>query len=544
MKRFRTTTLIALSLFSVFLLKAADSDDSLKVVNWQNLDPNEDKFWGVRTEKAYQDLLHGKTSTPVIVAVIDGGVDIEHEELKDFIWKNEDEIPDNGIDDDNNGYIDDIHGWNFLGNKDGEYIDEATLEVTRLYRKFSEIAGDKSEGELKNLDGFDYDYYKKVKNEYTSKTKEYSFMKASYLGFKKVYLKNDSLVASAIGKKDYTDKELKALKVEKNTAIDSAQKFLIKIKKAGFKISDLDEALKHVSSRLDYHFNTEHNARSIVGDDVSVWDDASYGNNNVSAATPTHGTMCSSLIGANRNNNIGIKGVADNVIIMPIRTVPDGDEWDKDVAKSIEYAIKNGAQIVNMSFGKSFSPEKEFIDKVIKLADEHDVLLIHASGNDSKNIDFEDNFPNNFSDNKKEKPIINNWITVGATAKARKKKEFVARFSNYGSNVVDIFAPGHEILAATPGNKYESASGTSFAAPMVSGAAALIKSYYPEFSASEIKSILLESSNKKDSKVLVPGTGGKYKKIVPFSTLSDSGGILDVYSALQLAEKRSKTKQN
>jgi subtilisin family serine protease len=543
MKQIKITTSIVLMLFAAISLKAVDKEDSLKLANWQNLDPQEDKLWGIRTEKAYQELLQGKKSQPVIVAVIDGGVDINHEDLKDFIWVNKGEIPDNGIDDDHNGYIDDVHGWSFLGNAQGENIDKAPLEVTRLYRKYLMIAGDRSDDELKELPDFDYTGYQEVKDELKSKRAEYKMMKATYEGLKEVLVRYDSIIVVQTGKKNYTSKDLKKLKVEKKSSADSALKFIKAMNKAGLSISKINKGIKYFTNRIDYHFNPDFAPRkSIIGDNTALWSDTVYGNNNVSAAGPDHGTMVSSIIGANRKNNLGVKGVADNIIIMPVRTVPDGDEWDKDVAKSIEYAILNGAQIINMSFGKSFSPQKEFVDRIIKLADEHDVLLVHASGNDSKNVDRENNFPNKYSAVNNE-VLVNNWITVGATSKDRKKKEFIASFSNYGKKSVDLFAPGHNLLMCTPGNKYEVASGTSFAAPMVTGAAALIKSYYPDLSAAEIKSILLESSNKKNSKVVVPGSAGKNKVIEPFSELSASGGFLDVYSAIQLAEKRSKAKK-
>ena len=538
MKQFKTTMTLAIFMFATLALKAVNPEDSVKYANWQNLDPKDDKAWGVSTEKAYKELLKGKKSSTVVVAVIDNGVDINHEDLKDFIWVNEDEIPGNGIDDDKNGYIDDVNGWNFLGNSKGENIDEATLEVTRLYRQYSALKEEKSLEELSKDSEINLDYIKKVENYFNKESKKYQEHLTTYDWLKGIYIKSDSLITSHLGKKDYTLKEVKKLKVDKNTFADTAKNFVVGLLSDGYSLTDIEEGVKYFKNRLNYHYNPEFNSRNIIGDDVSQWSDMTYGNKTVDAADPDHGTMVSSIIGANRNNNIGVKGVADNIIIMPIRTVPDGDEWDKDVAKSIEYAILNGADIVNMSFGKSFSPQKEFVDKIIKLADEHDVLLVHAAGNDSKNIDIEDNFPNKFSPD--NTILVNNWITVGASYKDRKKKDFIASFSNYGKEHVDLFAPGHQLLMCSPGDKYEIASGTSFAAPMVTGAAALLKSYFPNLTAAKIKEILMESSDKEDSKVLLPGTSGKKKEIVPFSSLSKSGGLLDVYNAVLLAEEKAK----
>jgi subtilisin family serine protease len=538
MKKKKITLTIASMLFSSLLLWAGNPDDSLKLANWQNLDPEVDKLWGVKTDKAYKELLKGKESKTVIVAVIDNGVDISHEDLKDFIWVNEDEIPDNGIDDDKNGYIDDVHGWNFLGNADGENIDKATLEMTRLYKIYNDLKEDSAD-ELTIPKKIDESYFEKVEETFKEESGEYVMLKSSYTKYKNAFLRYDSILSELIGTENYTLKDVKKLKVEKKSTADTAKKLMTNAKKSGVSLTMLDGGIKYFDNRLNYHFNPDYEARSIIGDNVWQWSDMVYGNNNVSAASPDHGTMVSSIIGANRNNNIGVKGIADNIVIMPIRTVPDGDEWDKDVAKAIEYAIKNGAQIINMSFGKSFSPQKEFVDKIAKMADEYDVLLVHAAGNDSKNIDIKDNFPNKYLGNNE---VVDNWITVGASSRNRKKKEFIASFSNYGKKSVDLFAPGHNLLMCAPGDKYKTASGTSFAAPMVSGAAALLRSYYPNFTASEIKDILLESSEKKDSKVLLPGTSGKNKKIVPFSSLSQSGGLLDVYNAILLAEQKSKTK--
>ncbi|MBN1116098.1 MAG: S8 family peptidase [Bacteroidales bacterium] len=537
MKKITIITTLASLLLSSFSLFAG-SEDSVKYANWQNLDPKEDKTWGISTEKAYSELLAGKESKTIVVAVIDNGVDINHEDLKGHIWVNEDEIPDNGIDDDNNGYIDDVHGWNFLGNSEGENINEAPLEVTRLYKIYSDKFKDMDLDSLKKAGNTEVESYETVLREFETDVMNYTSQKARFEQIVSNYNNYDKIVAEALGKENYTYDDVKKLKFEKETQADSAQKFMKRMKKYNVTPSMFDGALEYFDSRLKYHYNPEFSARTLIGDDIADWNDNSYGNNIVDAAKPDHGTMVASIIAADRNNNIGIKGIADNVIIMPIRAVPDGDEWDKDVALAIKYAIDNGAEIVNMSFGKSFSPQKEFVDEVIKLADEKNVLLVHAAGNDNENVDIAKNFPNQY--NAEGKVIINNWLTVGASAKDKKKKEFVASFSNYGKKTVDLFAPGYEILMCAPGNKYESASGTSMASPMVAGAAALVKSYYPNLTAAELKEILLESSATKDIKVLLPGTGGKNKQYVPFSSLSTTGGLLNVYKALQLAEEKSK----
>lgn len=536
---------VKLFLYVAFLITpvtiwAINPEDSVKYINWQNLDPKQNKTWGIGSDKAYEELLKGKTSKTVIVAVIDNGVDINHEDLKNNIWINEDEIPGNGIDDDNNGYIDDVNGWNFLGNQNGENVNYAPLEVTRLYSQYLKTYGELNDDTVKKYNPENFNYYKKVTDTYLEKSMEVEQQKMGFDKFIELYNRYDSIAAKALGKEKYTDKELKKLKVVKKSSADTAKKFILRFHKRGLTQSTIDEANKYFTSRVAYHYNADFCSRTIIGDNATIWSDTAYGNNNVAGEHPDHGTMVSGIIAANRHNNLGIKGVADNVKIMAIRTVPDGDEWDKDVAKAIQYAIDNGAEIINMSFGKSFSPQKEFVDKVVKMADEHNVLLVHAAGNDSENIDVESNFPNQFSAD--STVLTKNWLTIGSTSKDKKKKLFVSDYSNYGKKSVDIFAPGENIITCTPGNKYDIASGTSFSAPMFSGAAALIKSYYPILKASDIKEILLQSSACEDITVVLPGTTGKQKQLVKFSSLSVTGGLLNVYSALQLAEQRSQTK--
>lgn len=531
------TTLICLFNLS-YSINAAESEDSLKVSNWQNEDPKVDKSWGISTERAYTDLLQNKKSQPVIVAVIDNGVDINHEDLKDRIWINTDEIPGNGIDDDNNGYIDDIHGWNFIGNSDGKNIDAANLEVTRLYRKYYSLYGETSMDSVRLINPGDYKVYKKVKNTYLKELTQLEQEKAFFDGVTSTYFRYDSLLANRLSNPNYTLNDLKKLKVEKKTEIDTARRYMILLVSNNITKSTINDANEYFNSRLNYHFNVDFNSRDIIGDDEWVWESA-YGNNDVAGTNPDHGTSVSGLIAANRNNNIGIKGVADNVKIMCIRTVPDGDEWDKDVANAIKYAIDNGASIINMSFGKAFSPQQEFIINVLKQSVDKDVLFVHAAGNDSENNDNVYNYPRKYdTDNN---VITENWITVGASSIKKSKKDFVAGFSNYGKKTVDIFAPGENILSCTPNNGYDFAGGTSFAAPMVAGAAALIKSYYPNLTSAEIKQILLESSSTKNINVALPGTNGKNIVIVPFNTLSVTGGLLNVYKALELAELKSKS---
>ncbi len=526
-----------ISLLTLYVVNAhsIDYDDSLKYANWYNLDPKIDKKMGVSVDKAYDELLKDKTPQKVVVAVIDGGIDIYHEDLKDRIWTNKDEIPDNGIDDDNNGYIDDLHGWNFLGNTDGENIVYATLELTRLYSKYKDMFKGLDRDSLQLANNMDYDSYLDLKNRFEEDSIDLRIKLRAQLKRKELFLYNDSVLKSAISSGTYDKDHLDKLKLENDSAAESSKNFLINFYAGSTSLEDIDEKIETYKNRLDYNYNPDLDSRRIIGDDEASWETAIYGNNDVVGEDPSHGTMVAGVIAAGRGNNIGVEGIATKVEIMVLRAVPNGDEWDKDVAGAIQYAINNGAQIINMSFGKDYSPQKQFVDSIIRTADKNDVLLIQAAGNDAMNIDDENNFPNKYSEN--GKTLANNYLTIGASTITDKHNELAASFSNYGEYSVDVFAPGRKLLLCAPNDTYEIASGTSFASPVVTGIAALIKSYYPKLSAGDIKQIILDSSVKKKFVVKVPGATGKKNNTKRLKDISVTGGIANAYNALLLAQK-------
>lgn len=509
--------------------------DSLDIafLNWYNLDLKENKVMGMSTNKAYADLLDGKElKKKIIVAVIDGGVDIKHEDLEGRIWVNEDEIPDNGIDDDHNGYIDDIHGWNFLGNVSGENINYENYDFVRILAKYrTQFDSTTVEADLDSATVVKYKLYKVCNERYLSEIQENEQLKVQIEGFKS---RIDSLIQVL---EPYTKSEkpsldqIKAAK-PKDKGEKSAQKYLARLYKYGYTSGDADAYLKHIQEIFDYYLNIDLNARQLIGDNPDDFEDAFYGNNDVKGSDAGHGTFVAGIIAANRNN-MGIDGVASHVKIMALRTVPDGDEDDKDVALSIKYAVDNGANIINMSFGKDYSPNKYMVDKAIKYAEEKGVLLVHAAGNSSENNDTITHFPVNIMDNGY---VLANWITVGASSK-EKGKELPGIFSNYGQTTVDIFAPGVDVISLAPENKYKKANGTSFSCPAVSGVAALVWSYYPELSVDELKSVLLKSVQPYSKKVIVPNKAYSKKIKAGFNTLSLTGGIVNVYNALELAEE-------
>ena len=519
---------------------AADAKTTInKYDNWHNLDSKVNKIQGISTDEAYEKLLTGKTMKKVIVAVIDGGVDINHEDLKGKIWVNEGEISGNEIDDDHNGYIDDVNGWNFIGGKDGKNIKEETAEITRLYLKFIEKFDGVKESSLSGADLAEYLYLKKAKEKYLEKANKSKRDFADISAFSNAFWFSDSIVISIFNKTDYTLADIKSINPGDDKRLIYVKDFLSEIYKKGFDRNQFKKYTDYINIKATYHYNPDFNPRTIVGDNPEIWDGKPYGNNDVIGSSPDHGTFVAGIIAANRHNDLGIKGIADSVKIMVIRTIPDGDERDKDVANAIIYAVKNGAQIINLSFGKDFSPQKNFVDDALKLAASKDVLIIHAAGNDSENTDSLERFPNN--NDQAGNKIMENWINIGASFQ-KKNKTLPGDFSNYGKKTVEFFAPGVSIYSTQPGNKYGVMDGTSFSAPMTAGAAALIKSTYPSLSASQIKEILLNSTVKYPRlKVYQPNQTSKKKEKVRFGTLSITGGVLNVYNALELAGKYNTT---
>ena len=221
--------------------------------------------------------------------------------------------------------------------------------------------------------------------------------------------------------------------------------------------------------------------------------------------------------------------------------MPDGDEYDKDIALAIRYAVDNGAKVINGSFGKSFSPHKDWVYDAIKYAAKKDVLIVHAAGNDGYNIDETKNinYPNDSQDNIKE--FADNLITIGAINK-QYGENVVAPFSNFGKINVDVFAPGEEIYATVPNNKYKYLQGTSMASPNAAGVAALIRSYYPKLKAAQVKKILMESGVALPSMVVLGESEnpGEKPKAVSSVESSKTAKMVNAYNALLMAEKMSK----
>ena len=524
--------IFALLFLTAFALNAQNTPPPQ---NWFNLDPVKDSVNGVSTEKAYE-FLQGRASKKVLVAVIDSGIDIEHEDLRDVIWTNEDEIPGNGIDDDNNGYIDDVHGWNFIGGKDGRNVDKETLEITREYKRLKAKYDAISAADVTKEDEDEFEYWIKIQEEfeqnYSQATQQAMMMDninkqlIRYNQLFEAYLSDDEVTYDDLEKISSDDQVISQGKAMLNQIFNMTDKSLT----LDSLIYLLGKDMEQMSSDAQYSYNLDFNPREIVGDNPEQLDEVGYGNNDVIGTNTNnfHGTHVSGIIAATRGNGIGIDGVAKNVEIMAVRAVPDGDERDKDVGNAIRYAVDNGAQVINMSFGKGYSPNTQYVYDAIEYAAENGVVLVHAAGNSAQNIDEENNFPNDKFGRKGDWP---NWIEVGASSWGS-EGNYVGVFSNYGKDAVDVFAPGVAIYSLAPENSYQSAQGTSMASPVTAGVVAMLLSYFPDLEADQVKDILMKSVRGVDVKVSQPGTGEEVK----FSKLSASGGIINAYEAVKLAD--------
>ena len=506
-------------------------------VNW-HLKNISSSVMGTNTQKAYDEIIINKTSKKkIIVAVIDAGVDIYHEDLKENIWTNTNEIKGNGIDDDKNGYIDDVHGWNFLGNSKGENIGRATLEKTRLLRELTPKYGSGVEFLINDKSKAESALYKKLKTEIDAELKEVNEMLLNIQAIKENIKNTYAYLSQLSGQPINSHEDVKNL----NPADKQQKKIrrkLILYSKMGLTKKAMEDYYNQLKDQKEANLNVNFNPRKdIIGDDLSNLADNNYGNPNVIGPDAFHGTFCAGIIGASINNKKGINGVANNVLIMPIRAVPNGDEYDKDVALAIRYAVDNGAQVINMSFGKSYSANKELVDDAFAYAEKNDVLLVQAAGNSNENIDIKPNFPSDSLNNGRK---VANHICVGASTISTKKR-LPAGFSNYGNRTVDIFAPGLDIVSTTIESQYEISQGTSFSAPVVSGVAALLWSYYPELTALQVKEIIMKSATPLGRKrVRIPGD----KKKTRFRELSVSDGVVNTYNAFIMAEEMTNKENN
>lgn len=495
--------------------------------DWQRLSADKDGVFGVGSERAMSELLQGQTpARRILVAVIDGGIDTAHTMLKANIWRNSREVLD-GKDDDGDGLIDDIMGWNYVGGSNLRSVNNETFEVTRLYAacqgKAAGAGTPKPDATRCTVLGNDYD----------KKRQEV----ASQLGQINDLIETTNAVSDvlkrSLGTTTLTHDRVSALQPN-SQQVAQARSIWLQIEAAGLMGAAAEDAKAETEAQLRVGLDLENNARIIVGDDVGNLSQRVYGNRDVMGPDAKHGTHVAGIIGAIRDGG-KMEGIAASVQIMAVRAVPNGDERDKDIANAIRYAVDHGAQIINMSFGKPYSPGKSAVDAAARYAESKGVLMIHAAGNDGENIDVTPSFPSAVLEDQSR---IATWIEVGASS-WKGLDELSASFSNYGKTRVDIFAPGVDILSTVPGGGTARLSGTSMAAPVVSGVAALLMSYFPTLSASDTKDILMQSARRINMRVEKPGDAGGQ---IAFGELSRTGAVVDAYAAVKLAQARALTK--
>ncbi|HEX9951571.1 MAG TPA: S8 family serine peptidase [Rubricoccaceae bacterium] len=523
----RTRLLLsAVALLGAPFAQAQDAPDAAPpATDWHLADAP-----GISAARAYE-LLAGRTPTPLVVAVIDSGVDIQHPDLVPVLWTNPGETAGNGLDDDANGYVDDVHGWSYLGGADGRNIEHETLEVARLAGMCT--AGTAPQGT--NCTAVAADLAERRATYEQQRTQMAPI-------FSQVFAADSLLKKRFPGVYDGTNAA--ALDAKGDRSIAQAQAMLAFLAANGATVTDLTAYRAQIESQLNYGLNPDYTIRAeIVGDDPTDTSDRAYGNADVAGPDPSHGTGVAGLIAAVRGNGIGIDGVAPNtaesqpVRIMALRAVPDGDERDKDVANAIRYAVDNGARIINMSFGKSFSPQKSAVDEAVRYAAEHGVLLVHASGNDGHDLEpsaGHHNFPTAFYGDATGTDHSATWLEIGASTSDA--AALAAGFSNYGQTRVDLFAPGATVTSLAPGGGVQTADGTSFASPVTAGVAALVMAYFPDLTAAEVRQVLMDSATSyADAEVGQPGEGAT----VRFGTLSVSGGVVNAAEAVRLAMARA-----
>ncbi|WP_430410617.1 S8 family serine peptidase [Kordia sp.] len=508
--------------------------------DWYFKDIYKDSIPGISLHKAY-DFLNNKKGDTIIVAVIDTELDIAQEDLKNQIWINKDEIPNNNIDDDNNGYVDDIHGWNFLGTTEKTPIIHHKSTAVRILNKYNKYKNVK-ESEVKSSDLESFKLYKRALNYQKEKIDEAKLNLKYFQGFKERFLSLRDTMKTLFNKEKFTVKELDSLSKKSNDSIIkvkiSSTKYLIQ---NGIDEKRVNQIISIHKNNLDMTYNLEHDDR-LTDDDLDDINDSIYGNNNVrGTAKMDHGTKVAGVIAGNRFNEYGVIGITNKVRIMPVVISSFGNENDKDIALAIRYAVNNGAKVINMSIGKEFSINEKWIREAIIYADKKDVLIISAAGNEGLNLDTKDIFyyPNDMDKDKNE--FSNNFIAVGSS---NYTENIVSNFSNYGQTTVDVFAPGEEIKVLTNDGVGED-SGSSLSCAVVSGIASLIRSYYPALTAKEVKELILKSGISVDTDVYAPVSEGQKRNPnkVPFSSLSKSGKIVNAYNALLMAEEVSKKKK-
>jgi subtilisin family serine protease len=524
--------------------------------NWHWKDYDQDSIHGISLLKAYQLLCSlNIKSTPIVVAVMDGGIDTNHLALKSKLWINVKEIPGNGIDDDRNGYIDDVHGWNFLGGSNGENINKAAAEKSRIYHHYKSLyESDKLDTtSFTKVQLSNYRIWKQAALEM-----EFSDEEAANLQYIKMasnaLQKLGNFILKEMNDSNFTVVQLEPFQPIGKVTLDAKIAYLRTAqilgidKETGFKeiMDDLKEYIEGKEKAAIAKQEAPEPIRArIIKDKYENLADKFYGNNDITGPNAKHGTHVAGLVASIPDSSWEINHLYPPIQIMGIRVVPDGDEYDKDIALGIRYAVDNGAKIINMSFGKSFSPEQIWVDSAIRYAASKDVLIVHSAGNEFYNLDIKPVYPTPYSSLLND--TAHNVLTVGASSDPYLNGTLITDFSNYGPKIVDVLSPGNKIYSTFPGNNnYGYLQGTSMAAPIVSHIAAMLRAYYPSLSAVDVKSIIMQSSwkpsNKEESYSIPQKEDSK-----TLQQIAAAGGIVNAAKAIAMAnsfptKKSEKTK--
>ena len=513
--------------------KTAELTDA-ELKTWSSKDLQNDTIPGMGVDRTYQEIIKDKVGTTVIVAVIDSGIDIEHEDLKNVMWVNPKEIAGNNIDDDKNGYVDDIHGWNFLGD-----IVKENMEYVRIVRKLKPKYDGKTEASVSAVDSAEFALYQKANQEFSKEIEQTTASASRYASMLGRLKPAHAAISEKLGKEDYSKQDLSGIENpegEQKEHIAMLTQMLNYSDNIPSFIEQIQGGVDYFQGRLDSHFDTTTDFRGVVGDNPDDNSNPYYGNNDVDGPDPKkadakHGTHVAGIIAAQRDNNIGMDGVAQNVQIMAVRAVPDGDEYDKDIANAIRYAVDNGAKVINTSFGKYYSTHPQWVWDALTYASENDVLIVNAAGNEGTDLDTIQVYPNDQVGVGAE--ISDTFLTVGAL-NYKYGSDLLATFSNYGKVNVDVFSPGVKIWATTPLDTYAFLQGTSMASPNVAGVAAMVRSYYPKLSAKQVKQILMDSGLSVKMEVVL---GGDPENKNSFENISTSGKMVNMYNAFIMASK-------
>ncbi|GAA3945852.1 S8 family peptidase [Chitinophaga oryziterrae] len=486
------------------------------------MDLKTDSVFGISTNKAYAELLKDKRKTAVVVAVIDSGIDTTHEDLKKMLWINKNEIPSNGKDDDHNGYVDDIYGWNFVGSENGK---EDVTNIAGIKKQFFDSLSYTAVNELYRTE---YQCNRKSVKEFKSHLNNAQNLLFDLEERNKIV----EQIIKQIGKTNPLSSDFKKYRpandIEKQICEIIIRYLPYYVDFIQYRQNEINNQITLIKEHIEHGLNIADTTLSIINNDDS---DVMGPFTLFPFPGPYHGSHIAGIIGAVRNNGVGMDGIADSVSIMSLRVISSFRELrDKNLADAIRYAVDNGAKIINLSFGKLYTWNKLAVDSAVKYAMKKDVLIVHAAGNDALNLDVNNIYPN---PRYEDEGVAQAWIEVGATGPIN-DSSLIALFSNYGKKNVDVFAPGVQIYSTAPGSTYVSLNGTSMAAPMVAGLATILREYYPTLTALQIKEIIMKSVMKVNHNVNIKELNGHLQSL-PFSDLCVSGGIINMYNAIQLA---------